>query len=259
VNVEHTYIGDLIIELRHNDQIRTLHNRNGGGTDNIDADYQLQEYNGQDMSGAWELTISDNAGIDTGSLTGWSVSFEISEAEPPDVTEGTVAPSSAGQLVITEVLADPSGVYDSEGEWFEIYNTTDLVLDLSGAVFSDDDSDSFTVEGEIIIDPGEYLTFGRVHEVAYNGGAHVDYAYGEAMTLANGDDELVLTVGGIEIDRIVFDDGSWPMTRGAAFQLDPSTLDYASNDSATSWCAATTEFGTVSDLGTPGQPNQPCQ
>jgi hypothetical protein len=78
------------------------------------------------------------------------------------------------------------------------------------------------------------------------------------MTLANSGDELVLTVGGVEIDRINYA-GGWPLTRGAAFQLDPSSMSHTANDDAASWCPAQQEFGTVSDRGTPGQPNHSCE
>ena len=40
----------------------------------------------------------------------------------------TLTPNS---LVITEYLANPIGVSDSEGEYFEIFNTTNSDIDLS--------------------------------------------------------------------------------------------------------------------------------
>lgn len=257
VNIEHTYIGDLVVELRHNGQVRTLHNRSGGSADNIENDFQIQEFNGQSIQGTWDLFVSDHAGADVGQIADWSITFNVTGDTPVDPPD-SVRPSAAGQIVFTEVLANPNGVWDSEGEWFEVYNTsTDTTYDLSGAVFADNDGDTFTVEGAIVIEPGEWFTFGRSQETTVNGGAHVDYGYGSAMTLANSDDELVLTVGGVEIDRIVYT-GGWPLTTGAAFQLDPSSIDYTANDDAASWCPAQQEFGTVSDRGTPGQPNHAC-
>ena len=257
VNVEHTYIGDLIIELRHNGLVRTLHNRGGGGTDDLTAEYQISEFAGSSLQGQWELFVSDNASVDTGRIVEWSMQVTTSE-EPPVEPTDAVAPSAAGQLVITEIHADPAGVYDQDGEWFELLNTTEsTTFTLEGAVFSDDDSESFTVTGDIVVAPGERLVLGRSHEIAINGGAHVNFGYGNEMTLANGGDELVLTVDGVEIDRVAWT-SSWNITRGASLQLAPTAIDDVSNDDVASWCVSLQEFGTVADRGTPGMPNHSC-
>jgi subtilisin-like proprotein convertase family protein len=79
VEIEHTYIGDLIVELRHNGQIRRLHNRSGRGTDNIEATYQVTEFNGSNINGDWELFVSDTAGQDTGSIVSWKMTAEIAQ------------------------------------------------------------------------------------------------------------------------------------------------------------------------------------
>ncbi len=73
VNIEHTYIGDLVVELRHDGQVRTLHNRTGRGEDNIQAEYQVTELNGAPVSGTWELFVRDAARVDTGRIVGWSM------------------------------------------------------------------------------------------------------------------------------------------------------------------------------------------
>lgn len=39
VNIEHTWIGDLMVEVRHNGATRVLHNRSGRSDDNIQADF----------------------------------------------------------------------------------------------------------------------------------------------------------------------------------------------------------------------------
>lgn len=37
----------------------------------------LSAFNGEDISGTWTLTISDNAGFDTGGIQGWSINATI--------------------------------------------------------------------------------------------------------------------------------------------------------------------------------------
>lgn len=81
VNIQHTFIGDLIVELRHGATTVRLHNRTGGNSQNIVGTYPttftvdgpgtLADFNGQSSSGTWTLFVSDNAAADTGTLTQW--------------------------------------------------------------------------------------------------------------------------------------------------------------------------------------------
>ena len=45
--------------------------------DNIEATYQVTEFNGSNMQGDWELFVSDNAGQDTGQLVGWKLAATL--------------------------------------------------------------------------------------------------------------------------------------------------------------------------------------
>jgi subtilisin-like proprotein convertase family protein len=77
VNIEHTWIGDLIVELRHNGQVRRLHNRGGGSDDNIVSEFQVQEFNNSNIQGEWALFVSDNAGYDLGRIVEWELIAEV--------------------------------------------------------------------------------------------------------------------------------------------------------------------------------------
>ena len=63
------------------------------------------------------------------------------------------------------------------------------------------------------VGPGEYFVFGTNLDLGTNGGIVVDYDFG-AFQLSNGDDEIVLTFGGVEIDRVNYDDLNFPDDRG---------------------------------------------
>jgi len=76
LNVNHTWISDLKIELRHGTGTSMLHNREGDDADNIEKSYSVDDFNGADSGGEWELLISDNAGQDTGTLNSWSLTIE---------------------------------------------------------------------------------------------------------------------------------------------------------------------------------------
>jgi len=80
IDITHTYQGDLIVTLTSPDGTSVpLHNRSGGSTDNIYGWYpddldpagDLGLFAGLATDGDWTLTVSDNAGIDTGTLNEW--------------------------------------------------------------------------------------------------------------------------------------------------------------------------------------------
>lgn len=74
VDISHTYKGDLRVILDHDGQSVVLHDRTGGGVDNLQLTTELTEWLGADMSGDWRLRVEDRAGLDTGSLNSWKLS-----------------------------------------------------------------------------------------------------------------------------------------------------------------------------------------
>jgi hypothetical protein len=73
VNIQHTYIGDLRVTLTHGAKTVTLHDRSGGGQDNLVQSFTPTDFNGVDAQGDWTLTITDTAGQDVGTLQSWGV------------------------------------------------------------------------------------------------------------------------------------------------------------------------------------------
>ena len=102
------------------------------------------------------------------------------------LTAATLSPNS---LVITEYLANPIGVSDSEGEYFEIFNTTNFDIDLSDLIIRDDGSNSFTVSG-LVIAAGSFSVFSNFDGSSL--GFTPDYIYSGSMSLTNTDDEIGL-------------------------------------------------------------------
>jgi serine protease len=75
VNIVHTYIGDLKVDLVAPDgSIYVLHNRTGAGTDNIVQTYTVN-LSGEALNGTWNLRVNDNAAGDTGYINSWSITF----------------------------------------------------------------------------------------------------------------------------------------------------------------------------------------
>jgi serine protease len=75
VNIVHTYIGDLKVDLVAPDgSVYTLHNRSGGSADNISQTYTVN-LSSEALNGTWKLRVNDNASADTGYINSWSITF----------------------------------------------------------------------------------------------------------------------------------------------------------------------------------------
>jgi len=165
-------------------------------------------------------------------------------------------PPVTSALIISEIMADPAGVADSVGEWFEILNTGATAVDLRGLTIGDDGSDFHRIDAQapLLVAPGQSFVLARNADAAVNGGLTPDYVY-DGVTLSNGADELVLMSGGALVDRVAYTSGF--VVRGRAASLDPGSSDAVSNDDPSVWCAAESAYGPA-DAGTPGRPNPAC-
>ncbi len=73
VNIVHTYIGDLIVDLVAPDGTAyNLHNRGGGSTDNISQTYTVN-LSSEPRNGPWKLRVQDRANADTGYINNWTL------------------------------------------------------------------------------------------------------------------------------------------------------------------------------------------
>ncbi len=161
--------------------------------------------------------------------------------------------------VITEIMNNPRKVYDSEGEWFEIYNPSAEPIDINGWVIRDAGTDYHvidvgddTVKQELIIPAGGYVVLGRNADFATNGGYTCDYQYSD-FYLSNTGDEIILEYYGVIIDSVYYhqDDPDWYDPNGASAELWDPGLD---NMDLTNWDLAYQVYGD-GDHGTPGAEN----
>jgi cysteine-rich repeat protein len=163
-------------------------------------------------------------------------------------------PSEAGQLVITEMLANPTDVTDDTHEWFELFNPTDTDFDLRDMRISDDGGESFVVNRSVVILAGDHIVLGKSDNMGANGGVEVAFAYGGSITLGNGADEVRISFPGVLIDETGYN--STP--EGASISLSAQVYDHVSNDSVLNFCDGVDSFGDNGDLGTPGMLNPDC-
>jgi subtilisin-like proprotein convertase family protein len=108
VDLTHTYIGDLIVEITSPSGTTVrLHNRSGGTSEDIITTYDsltapdgpgtMDDFNGEGANGDWTLDFSDNAFGDTGSLNSWSLI--VTPMIPCDTTAALTAAFNAPMQV----------------------------------------------------------------------------------------------------------------------------------------------------------------
>ncbi|MFF8610427.1 S8 family serine peptidase [Streptomyces sp. NPDC015346] len=75
VDIKHTYIGDLKVDLVAPDgTVYTVHNRTGGSADNIATTFTVNA-SSEVANGVWKLRVNDNASQDTGRIDAWNLTF----------------------------------------------------------------------------------------------------------------------------------------------------------------------------------------
>ena len=201
--------------------------------------------------GDGKLQLANDEECDDGNLEAGDGCNDTCKVEP--------VPAAPGDLVITEIQKDPEAVLDAQGEWFEIFNSTDADIDINAWTMSDTGTDEHRIyaQGGVVIPAGGYFVLGENADVETNGGVTVGYDYA-AFNLANQEDEVILKSGETVVDMVAYDDGeAFPDAKGLAMSLTLSKTTAADNDLGGNWCDAQTPYG-GGDLGTPGAANPEC-
>lgn len=153
-----------------------------------------------------------------------------------------------GELLISEVMANPSQVSDANGEWFELFNAGANPIDINGITISDTGSNIHEINngGSLFINPGDYLVLGRNGDTSNNGGFVADYVYTN-FTLGNSSDQIILSNAGMQIARLDYSGLPFGVA-GVSAELvqqtiSPSSIDYQLTQN--------TVYG-LGDIGTPG-------
>ncbi|HEX2208365.1 MAG TPA: lamin tail domain-containing protein [Longimicrobium sp.] len=158
--------------------------------------------------------------------------------------------SAGPQIVINEVMADPSKVADENGEWVEIHNWGNSPISLQGWKIASGNDAPHTISAAVTVPAGDYVVLARNGTRSRNGGVTVQYAYGSALTFANAGDWISLRDGtGATVDSVAWSSTAAGTARGVK---DPSADNTAVGGA--NWQGATTLYG-KGDRGTPGAAN----
>jgi hypothetical protein len=204
------------------------------------------------------------------SLDNGMASFQILLDETPvqvevvELNDGSETPAGAigyGDILITEIMYDPSILSDTEGEWFEIYNNSGETIQLQNLVLGRDELNRHVITESIELPPAAFYVFERTTQATE---AVNSYVYGSDISLSNTGAVLSIFNEGTETDpgvlifSINYGESGFPDGTGASISLDPSLFNASGALSGSSWCTATSTYYT-GDAGTPGTINDVCQ
>jgi hypothetical protein len=166
-----------------------------------------------------------------------------------------------GQVIISEIMPNPSVVSDGDGEWFELHNPSATEsYQLGGCEISGNEGEEvIMLMTDLVIPPGGYLTFApsSMEDVGFV----PDYEWEVNYFIANGGDVITLTCGDTTVDSVDYDPFPFSPGNGLSLNLDPDSFDATANDDGNNWCNGLTEYNSNkanTDFGTPGAANDEC-
>lgn len=182
--------------------------------------------------------------------------------DPDTMTDRDIVRPTAGQLLITEFLANPKKAPDASAEWFEIFADADF--DLNGLEIGKV-WDPYTVVETVPeagpcleVKAGQHVLFARSGDPILNGELPAPAYVLKSLSLTNTAGGLFVGVGGQDLDHVAYTSTAEAKATQLRPELvTPGALDVAVNDVELNWCAATALYNMV-DAGTPAAENSPC-
>ena len=155
-------------------------------------------------------------------------------------------------LIINEIMNNPGAVSDSYGEWLEIYNNGNHIINLIGYILEDSGEDQHIISENLFINPDEYLVLGIEDDVVLNGNIDIDYVYNDFF-MSNFWDEIILKHPyGIIMNQVFYDyNENFPNFSGSSMMLLNPELD---NNNGNNWNSSLQQMEN-GDYGTPGESN----
>jgi hypothetical protein len=172
------------------------------------------------------------------------------EPEPEPLT---IADLSEGDLVITEIMYNPSTTVgpDGDNEWIELWNNSDNPIDIGGLMIRDDDAHEAFVPPGIVVEAGAVVVLGAGDGSGWGYGFEPAAFYGSCSFNNSGGDVISVYAGELQIDKAHNYD-ELGLDAGQSFTLQEG-VDGVGNDNIENWCGASTTFDTTGDLGSPGE------
>jgi hypothetical protein len=182
---------------------------------------------------------------------------------PPEMVGLSVDDLVAGDLIVTEIMNDPTCGND-DCEWIEVYNNTDQDVNLNGLRIQDSQMNpnfEGLIDVDVLVAPGDYAWLGRntVNEWPYTNPADAHYGSNPALNNGGGGDLVILLNS---LDTILDQTANYmppPGDAGISLHLKPDQIDATANDDLNNWCYSTVVFDNPNNLdeyGSPGAANE---
>lgn len=168
----------------------------------------------------------------------------------PDAAVAALDRPGPGDVVITEVMFNPSGP-EPRSEWFELTNKTSAPLALDGLTIVDGAGRTHVIASGTTLAPGKYVVFARDKATAVAQqvpSAAIVYEYGTGLLDTAGVLLLNSTSGGVSLkdgSQVIDDAPYGPLystANGCSIQ----------RDAKGSWCYSANAWASGADKGTPG-------
>ncbi|MBX3155886.1 MAG: lamin tail domain-containing protein [Deltaproteobacteria bacterium] len=171
-----------------------------------------------------------------------------------------IVPPKEGELVITEIMAKPTAVSATVGQWFEVKALADVDLNGLGLDRANDNN----IAPEVLTSPncmrvtaGSYVVFARSSDPLMNGGLTTAGTFKFTLNPTTVTPDVRLLHGATIIDAVTWTTS----TSGASLSLDPDFTEATANDDPANFCNGTAPYnmsGASTDRGTPGAANPKC-
>lgn len=165
---------------------------------------------------------------------------------------GLLAAQSPGDLIISEYMANSSGVPDDQGEYIEFYNTTELPISMFGCQLFDGSALSVTINQDVTVPAKGFAVLGR------NATPNASFFFPSSpppFSLNNlMGDQIMLVCGGGLVAFTFFDN---PQGEGQAMELRDLSLHNQGQTMEIDYQPSSFTFsylgGSGVDYGSPGQ------
>jgi formylglycine-generating enzyme required for sulfatase activity len=167
-----------------------------------------------------EGTYNPQADFDKGGVVN---AFDLYRYIELRVRGETQAGPPSGML-ITEIMIKPALALETRGEWVELYNTSDRIIDLFGWSLSDLDGDFVLVTKHIYVRPKQAVVLASNGDPCENGGVEPVFTYpaqgSVRFRLDNDADEVILLNQDLKVvDMVTYRDEWYRVPTGATFRL----------------------------------------
>lgn len=190
---------------------------------------------------------------------------DASTSDAADDATGTATKPTPGELLITEILYDPSGTEPDE-EWIEVYNAATGPRRLGGLSLKDGANHTVQIPAtsSLVLDAGQYALLVRdttaataakvpSRAIVLEYGAGVSVSQG--ILLANGTSGAVWLMDGTTTIAGTQYGGWFSQSSPGGKSVQLRTLSLAASGQQASWCLSANAWATGSDRGTPGAAN----